>query len=500
VQHRWRGQKRKIGSEALTLRGAGTVRLNRSFRGVFWEYATWLAWAVLLVLVIPLGLWGLRPIALLSILLILASLIGMQRLVGLFALNRLAIPSLFYLIYISVILLPGFFIFADEITASRGRFLFGIESVLITVPLGIWIANLCFRFRQHETADYFNRPVSHETRSASSVRIYLVFLVIALILVVINLIETPVIPLVFLIRNPGEFLAAALLREDSFKLLDSHLTYAYYVVRGTVFPFLIMLSFGRYVQNKQQIWKRLFWVSLASGVLYASLTIEKSPVAAIFGLLIIFYYLYKGGKLGATVAVAGPIVFLAFPLTIVLLAYNGSEGGTFGAALQAIVARIFYGPAQVVYAYFEVFPAVVPFQHGASLLKLAYLLGWKTIDIPNVVGLYMTDGGDLESVSANGCFIGNFYADFGLPGVMIGGVLAGFLMQGVSVYFFRRPKTVVSLAAYAICAWAFGELVIRPLPTTLLSGGVTFALLLYWFFRVRANAHPFKNRATVIAS
>lgn len=457
-----------------------------------------MGWAVFLGLVLPLSLWGLPSIALLSGLLIVASLIAMQRLVGLFDLRRLTIPAFFYLIYISVILIPGFFIFNDEITGSRGRFLFGIESVLITVPLGVWFANYCFGFRKRETTDYFRRPVAYEGLGAFSYRKYVTFLALALILVVINLFEAPDVPLLFLIRNPGQFLAAALLREDSFKLLNSPFTYIYFVLRGIIFPFLVMLSFGEYLQHKEQLWRRLFWASLISGVIYAALTIEKSPVATIFGLLFIFYYLFKGGKLGLFSTVAASIIFLAFPLTIILLSYHGSEGGTLVGAIQAIAARIFYGPAQVVYAYFEMFPALVPFQHGASLPKLAFLMGSNAIDIPNLVGLYMTDGRDLASISANGCFIGNFNADFGLPGVVVGGILAGFLMQMVYVYFCRKPKTVVSLAACAICMWAFGELVISPLPTTMLSGGVTFAFLLYWFFKSPGSVRRLNARAHIV--
>jgi uncharacterized membrane protein len=55
-------------------------------------------------------------------------------------------------------------------------------------------------------------------------------------------------------------------------------------------------------------------------------------------------------------------------------------------------------------------------------------------------------------------------------------------MQGISMYLCRRPKTAVNLAAHAICIWAFGMLVTTALPTVLLSGGVTFALILAWIF------------------
>jgi oligosaccharide repeat unit polymerase len=445
----------------------------------------WFTLLMLLVVIVPLMLLTLPPLAIFSGLIILISAFMMHRLVGLFNLKRLTIPSFFYAIYFTIILIPAFFLYGDEYTPSRGRFLFGVESVLLTIPLGIWLANRYFHFRKQETADYFRRPVVLETLDASKVRSFVLFLTIALIFVVINVIETPVIPLIFLIRNPGEALTAALLREDSFKLLNSHLTYIYSVVRASVFPFLAMVSLGRYLQQKQQIWRSLCWISLISGVLYASLTIEKAPVAAIFGLIFVFYYLFKCGELGVTVTTTAVILFLAFPVTVVLLAYQGSDAGlTIWGAIQAVMVRLVYTPAEVLYAYFQMFPALIPYQHGAGIAKLAYFMGWKTIDIPNAVGIYMTPGA-IDTVHANGCFTGNLNADFGLPGVVVGGVIAGYLMQAISIYLFRRPKTIASLAAYAICMLSFGELSISPLPTALLSGGVTFALLLRWYFESR---------------
>ena len=447
-------------------------------------------WLTLFLLILPASLWILPPLVLLSGLIIAVSLWMMQRSVSLFNLRQLTIPALFYFMYFGIILIPGFFIFDAEITPSRWRFLFGIESVLLTVPLGICVANLLLRFRRQEIASYFRRPVALEPLDASAKRIYLIVLGLALVLVLMNLWETPVIPLLYLIVHPGDFLQVALLREDSFKLLTSHFLYAYYVVRTTVLPFLIILALGRYLQQKEPAWRRLFVISLVLGVLYAAVTVEKAPVAAIAAVLGIFYYLFKGGKLGKRATVVFPLLFLSFPIIVVLLAYNGSEAGTLSGALQAMATRIFYSPAEVVYAYFEVFPGVLPFQHGAGMVKLGHLMGWTVIDIPNFVGVYMEGAKDLDTITANTCFIGNFNADFGLPGVVVSGIAAGFIMQFVNVYFCRRPKTVVHLAACALCFWAFGMLVTSALSTQLLSGGVTFALLLLWLFKDRERVLP----------
>lgn len=454
------------------------------------EAFSWLVWLTLAFVVVPAALIGLSGIALLSILVIGLSIWMMQRLVGLFSLKQLTIAGFFYFLYFAAILVPGLFIFADEVTPSRWRFLLGIESVLITVPIGVAIANLCFGSRKREISNFFRQPVEAEPLGRSAVRFYLAFIFSAIVITLIYIKQTPSIPLFYLIRNPGQFLTAALLREDSLKLLNSPLTYVYGVLRGTIFPFLILIAYGRYKRQQKKSWRRLFLISLAIGIFYSSLTIEKSPVAAIFGLLFLFYYLFAGGQVGRAASIAGVALFLCFPIAVILLAYHGSESGSLEAAIRAIGIRLFYSPAQIVYAYFEVFPAVIPFQHGASITKLASLFGWQTVNIPNAVGMYMNTGTDLDTITANSCFIGNLNADFGLPGVVVGGVFAGFFMQAVSTYFYRRRKTIVNLAGLAICMWAFGLLVTTGLPTTLLSGGVAFGLVLSWLFdEFRRQSH-----------
>lgn len=467
------------------------LSVSRSLTG---EALRWFAWLTVIFLLVPAVTVFLPGLALLSLGVVVVSIWMMHRLVSVFDLRQLTIPAFFYYLYFAVILIPGWFIYAGEITPSRGRFLFGIESVLLTVPLGIAMANVFFSFRRRSIRAYFARPVEREDFDDRAVRLFFLFFTGAIVVVLIYIGEARTIPLFYLIRHPGETIVAAMLREDSLKLLKSHLTYLYAVLRGTIFPFLILFAFARYRGGKKRPWRSLFLLSLLGGVFYGSLTIEKSPVAAIFGMLFLLYYLLRGGRVGRLVSVAAVMLFLCFPLAVILLAYNGSEGGTLWGAMRAIGIRLFYSPAQIVYAYFEVFPAVIPFQHGASIVKLASLFGWKSLDIPNAVGMYMTAGADLNTITANSCFIGNLNADFGLVGVVLGAVLAGFLMQAASIYFCSRPKTAATLSAHTICMWAFGLLVTTALPTTLLSGGVAFALLLSWIFRSPAQRDDHRGR------
>src|ERR1700683_1407254 len=276
-------------------------------------------------IVLPILAFTLPLIVSVSALVMVTSFWWMHHLVGAFNFRRVNISTFYYWMYVAVIITPGFFIYHDEISPGKWRFLFGIESALLTVPLGIWITNFIYCFSKRETDRYFLRDVENEDFGRAALKPFLILLVASVVLVLVNLIEIPEIPLLYLIRNPGDFLNAALVREDSFKLLNSNFTYAYYVVRGTIFPFLAVLAYGRYRSGGGRNWKRLFWISLTGAVFYASLTIEKLPVAAIFAFLGLFYYLFKGGRMSRLVTIVGPILFVRFPLLVIMLSYGDTK-------------------------------------------------------------------------------------------------------------------------------------------------------------------------------
>lgn len=423
-----------------------------------------------------------------SVLICVAALVAcaswwlMYKAARIFDLTAFTIPAFFYWLFFSIQFLPSFFIFSEQIDPYRYRYIFSVQSVLITFPLGILLMNHLMRFKGQETRLYYDKPVEEEAAGSQALIIFLFLLLIVFALTLFRVSEGGTVPLFYLMEHPGEHLKLALLREDADKLLDSPLRYAYSLLRSTFYPFLILLAFGRYLQTKRGNWLALFGMTFIAGLVYVGMTIEKSPVAAIVGLLVIYYYLYRHGRPPKIVVGIAPLLFMAFPFWVVIRQYYGTEQGTLQGALETIGDRLFHVPANVLYYYFEVFPDVLPYQHGAGIGKLAQLMGWRSVDIPNFIGLYMTGSGPrfLSSISANAAFVGNLHADFGLYGVVIGGILAGMLMQGAQIYIVRRRKTVVNVALYAFVMYGFGQLSYAQLQTTLLSGGVSIAFVLAW--------------------
>ena len=268
------------------------------------------------------------------------------------------------------------------------------------------------------------------------------------------------------------------LREDALKLLNSPLRFYFYVVETTVFPFLVLVAMARFLHHRRRKWLFVFVATLIVAVLYAGMTTEKEPTAEIFLLMLVFLYVWKRGVVSGRALGLGVLSFLAFPLLVVSLQTSGTRH-SFLDNIADICNRIFYAPAQVVYYYFEVFPDKVPYQYGATIGKLALLIGRTPTDAGNVVGLYMAPG-TISSVHANAAFIGNLNADFGLLGVVVGGFLAGVLMQTAQVYLLRQPKTIYNVTLYAFLMLKFSFICFTALLVVLLSDGVFISLGLAW--------------------
>ncbi len=138
-----------------------------------------------------------------------------------FNFKRVTIMGFWYLTYMAMIFLPAFFVFADQEGPYRSRYLFAVHSVLITVPAGWLLAKWFCRFREHENERYFLRSIvgtGHRKRTKFA---YWVLLIPSLMLVALYIRSVGTIPLFFLVRHPGDYMQAELLREDSFKLLTA---------------------------------------------------------------------------------------------------------------------------------------------------------------------------------------------------------------------------------------------------------------------------------------
>jgi len=431
------------------------------------------------------------PVVVASIVTVVVSGRLMHGSVRLFDVERPTIASVWFACFVLMCWIPSLFIFLEITPEGYSypiyvgphlfRFLFSTTGVLVGVAFGVWIANWMLKFEAADLAEYFNQ---RNCEAGVISRPYLWLLIGALGMTLLYFYEVKEWPLVAMIRDPGNFAYLALLREESFVGLDSHFIYAYSVLREALYPFLIAFALAKYLSTKQTKWLTLFLISLAAAVLFASVSIARGPVATILLVVSACWYLCRRGRVSRKQIAIVLIAILAFPIFVSV--FSSSGDATLLDAARIVFIRVFYSPAYVAYVYFETIPKEIPLQHGATIGKLAWLSGEKHFDASRYV-LFTIYPNTLETGSAGGAFFADFYANFGIPGVVGGAVLTGMVMQGIQIFLIRQRKTAASLAAYAFMFYAFFMTTSRSLPTVLLSTGVVFVLALSWILGIQAE-------------
>lgn len=420
----------------------------------------------------------------------LLSVYLMQKSIAVFNISRLTIPAFWYLTYLVMIYFPSFFVFYGLTDPSRYAYLFAVESVLITVPLGIIAINQCCRFKKSWINEYFTRPVEEGMTGSHTTFVYAVFLILSVSLALLYLTSIETIPLFYMLQHPGQPEQLAILREESFKMLDprwegdasTSLFYAYLFLRTLIFPFLIMISIGYLLINRNVTWLSLALFTSVCGILYAAASIARAPVAAIVLRVAFFLYLFKQGRLGRRLAVILMVSVLLFPFVVTKMAYVGGGGMDFQEALKRVAVRMTYTPAADLYDYFEIFPTHHDYLYGQAFLKpLLVAIGADNFYIENYVYNYRYPQG-LKTGHSNAAFQSNLHADFGPAGVIVGGFLIGMLMQGIQIYIFRKRKTVLNIALYSFMVYAFWVLNMGSVTSVLFVNGVLPVLILVLLF------------------
>lgn len=401
----------------------------------------------------------------------------MHGVVGVWRLRRVSIPGIWYLTYLAFLLVPSYWVFFDRSGSSRYLYMAAIQGTLVTVPLGMVLIRAATRFRIAEIDAYFASAIEGDSRASFLTTAWMLTACVAVVVLYVS--EVKALPFVYMLRNPGDAMNAMLLREESFKLLDTRFKYLYTLVQAPILPILLLTCLGYGLGTRRKSWWILFAVTLMTALAYASFTLAKAPVAALVLLLFVFLLLYRGGRLKWWMLCA-PVLILAYPLGVVVAVDFGEVTGEWVlVALEALWGRLLYLPAEVVYWYFALLPGGS--LGGTSSQGLAWLMGWRYFNVENYVGLHGLGGSG--SISANGAFIGYLYVDFGITGVLFGGLLAGALMQGAQVYLVRRTKDPVGLAAYAYLLFAAWLLHSTALPIALISHGALGALVMPSVFR-----------------
>lgn len=403
--------------------------------------------------------------------------------------RRPTIVSIWYFSFLIMIYFPAPIVALNKPAPWNSTYLWGIALSLIAVSIGTFLANILTRFKTHEIKSYFSSPTVSSIPTQLVKILIVAAVLISTAIVAYYLLSLNTIPLLYMFMHPGDSNTLTLLREESFKLFDprwqgeqsSNLFYVLLFLRTFIFPILITLILGYALAAKKIYWTLLFVYSLFLGGFYAASSIARAPLAAIFMRLFFFIYVFKNARLPRWMIILFGALIVAFPLIVTSLSHGRGTALNPLDTLFDISRRFTITPAEDLYYYFEVFPDNYPFQNGGTLIKpFLKVLNREYFYIENYVYKYISPGSPVETAHANAAFISNLYADFALPGVIIGSLLVGLLMQILQIYIFRQPKTVISITLFAFCLYAIWALNFGSVTSVLFVNGIIPVLVLYF--------------------
>ncbi len=378
-------------------------------------------------------------------------------------------------------------VYEEEI--SSGEFLWAIWVVPFLLLIGYALAYFPTRL---ENISHFHSANSVSTRDQWLAVILPIITIAVICLPVIFILDVGVqsVSLFFAIANPGNPAEAMSLRIGGLESrIGPVLTLVYSYSRSLLLPIYaaIMATFW----SRRLVSTLHFLAGVPVAIFFAMLTAEKAPAAVIVLAGGVGVYLSSSGKgkakgiqLGILIGLLGLLVpSLIYPL---LQGKSGAEGASY--ALEMLWRRITWVPSYTAALYYEAFGNTIPFLGSSSNRFLAYLAGETPRHAAALVNsdyLRATEGG-----LVNAPFFASFYADWGMPGTIVGSLLVGIICGCLQSFFERQRQDLSTTAIRAVVLLGTAQLMLSNFYATAFGRGFLSVPLLFFVYDLLGQRRP----------
>ena len=229
---------------------------------------------------------------------------------------------------------------------------------------------------------------------------------------------------------------------------------------------------------------------IISGIVFNSLTLEKSPTAALFLIIICFIYLINK-KLNIKLLLSGLLLVFSFPFIVYYYYYFGNDQIVIY-IFQGIINRIFFIPTDVLYEYVVIFPDFHNFLYGRATQLLSIFNQDGGFPLANYVA-QVAWGDKFTSGSANVIYVGNFWAEFGFMGTVIATFFIGYITHWfysiiLSASEYKKNWIYLSSICISVPLFTFGFISSNFTTLFFTKGLLILVVLLYFINHIIKNS------------
>lgn len=298
--------------------------------------------------------------------------------------------------------------------------------------------------------------------------------------------------------NTSNYMEIVLIRQHIFESASTFWRYGASFTVLSVLPFIVLLSVIRH--SRMLLFTALFSLCYASSLMQKSYVIVVLLPAIIYAIAakrltiaIVLTCLSGAGVFTLMLATnphlrpqAAPVPHVASHSHEVRPAPSVMEPSKSIVAplLAGLIDRVVFVPGEVVGRWFDAIPVKLPYAYGCGYRRIAQLMGCEHVNFPEQV--YALYNKDLVQQGVFGTMnVASFmedYANFGLFGLIGGGIVLALLLYLLGVMFRGRRRIGVALNSVPLLYLSSGTLL-----SLLLSGGWLMTLVLYAIFHNEFN-------------
>lgn len=363
-------------------------------------------------------------------------------------LGYLSLPAAFYSAYFVLMAMSSIFVYAEMSDGIRDSYLLGIQSVLVTFPLGVLLATLLFHDAGKRVRAYAlgRLEVTPNDVRFSSVIFLIFWAAVGVAGVYIAISEfIPILKLVFDYSSQIDDISLRFAVTE----LPRPLLFALALSRSLALPLCTLYLYFMAQAGGMQ-WRRDLLLVFSVSVGIAVLSLERAPLMALSGMLLFGIAIANMQRPFGPKALRsyGMVLVFAFTLAGFISAcqYDSEVSTTevTDGMHHVLVNRILLASARTASMAFDAFPTSSDQLHGQYIRMFTLITGKPYLEsryAPRLVILPVS-------------FVGDLWRNWGWPAVLLGGIAIGVISQTVQLLLFSR-KTVISSVFHAILILAF---------------------------------------------